>query len=219
MCLNEDSLWKEFKKKCIPLLGLIHSISPSSSSLLLNPFLLLLLLPLTFLYQPLDSPFCVHLPLHVLCGPVEDSGCGAVSSYDGALLGPLAGFRLVCGQTCLPLHQCPSLQDQQPLQVRHKIRVSPLHSFFEIFLALKRIYSMYINIYCFVRQKEWCRDLSDYLKIHPSKLLPLVAPNFVWLRDRFVSCWGATLFWWWAVLADRNNRQAFDIHLYWDLHP
>lgn len=57
--------------------------------------------------------------LHVFCGAAEDRRRGSVSPYDGALLRPLARLRLVCGQTCLPLHQRPSLQDQQPLQVRH----------------------------------------------------------------------------------------------------
>lgn len=68
-------------------------------------------------------------------------------------------------------------------------------------------------------REELCGDLSDYLKIHPSQLLPLAAPNLVWLRERFISCWGATLLWWWAVPRDGNNRRAFDFHLSWHLHP
>lgn len=41
------------------------------------------------------------------CAPAEDGGRSSVSSYDGALLRPVAGFWLICGQTRLSLYQRP----------------------------------------------------------------------------------------------------------------
>lgn len=154
---------------------------PSYTVLFLHSLFLLLLFPLFFLFLfpctvshlHLDFSFCVHLYLHVFCGPVEDCGCGSVPSYVRALLRPLAGFWLVCGQTCLPLHQCPSLQDQQPLQVRPNLSVGLL-------IAKKsRVNSCY-----WLNKKGYIHQLTfpfHYLKNTAEHAAPISCSQFLWL--------------------------------------
>lgn len=59
-------------------------------------------------------------------------------------------------------------------------------------------------------------NLSDYVKMHPRKE-PISCPQFCVAQAEIhhLSGGNVPLFWWWAVLGDRNNSQAHDIHLLW----
>lgn len=59
-------------------------------------------------------------------------------------------------------------------------------------------------------------NLSCYVKMHPRKE-PISCPQFCVAQAEIhhLSGGNVPLFWWWAVLGDRNNSQAHDIHLLW----
>lgn len=59
-------------------------------------------------------------------------------------------------------------------------------------------------------------NLSCFVKMHPRKE-PISCPQFCVAQAEIhhLSGGNVPLFWWWAVLGDRNNSQAHDIHLLW----
>lgn len=91
------------------------------------------------------QPFCSLASLVnglVSVAAAEDGGRGPVPADAGALLGPVAGLRLLRGQARLALHRRASVQDQQPLQVGEETtgrRLTSCHPFivFRVLCCLK----------------------------------------------------------------------------------
>lgn len=110
------------------------------------------------LFDPIISPslFAYALFLRLFWPAAQDSGRRTVPPDDATHLRPLARFWLIRRQTCLPFHECPSLQNRQPVQVQRRMcHLSYLvMTDFKIYLIIPH------SNHIFMIQGESCKESS-----------------------------------------------------------